>query len=246
MSICRADFSAEQAGAIDSMAKRLHITFAAAVRVILDRHLDGSETVAKHEQNEPITLAKREQNGSETVAEGGRGVVLVSVEEEEQQGRTAKKRASRSNTIPDPPGFPEFWSEYPKKVGKGAAREIFRRTAKIRPPLPELLASLRRQKVSEAWSKEGGIYIPDPERWLKKERWADELEPTNGNGAPRQQRRLDLDQLKARATEVLWDSSLPIARRDEANDVIADAKTHEAIQAMLETVGLPKLRETEW
>jgi len=67
--------------------------------------------------------------------------------------------------------FDRFWSAYPKKVGKEAARKSF---AKVRAPIDTLLAAVEAQKRSEQWRKENGRFIPNPATWLNQGRWEDE------------------------------------------------------------------------
>lgn len=70
--------------------------------------------------------------------------------------------------------FEDFWRAYPKKVGKKKARELF--VKHIKPTdLPQVMRALATQCKSEQWLKDGGKYIVDPERWIKNERWQDEL-----------------------------------------------------------------------
>lgn len=76
--------------------------------------------------------------------------------------------------------FEAWWKHYPKKVGKRgafAAWNTLKRNGEL-PPVDELIAAVEAQKSGRQW-REG--YIPDPERWLKKGRWADEVEAA-GNG----------------------------------------------------------------
>ena len=68
--------------------------------------------------------------------------------------------------------FEAFWSEYPKKVGKGAALKAFQKVKKEAYPL--LVPAVQRQKLSAQWQKDGGQYIPNPATWLNQERWLDE------------------------------------------------------------------------
>lgn len=69
--------------------------------------------------------------------------------------------------------FEKFWSAYPKKVGKQAAKKAFNR---VKVPVETLLTAIERQKCSAQWSKDGGQYIPNPVTWLNQGRWDDELE----------------------------------------------------------------------
>lgn len=74
----------------------------------------------------------------------------------------------------EPDGFAEFWSAYPKKIGKGAAEKSFK-SARINGHLPDLLAAVDRQKRTDPqWQKDGGQYIPNPATWLNQRRWEDE------------------------------------------------------------------------
>ena len=68
--------------------------------------------------------------------------------------------------------FAEFWSAYPKKVGKGAAQKAFKKLKASAYPL--LVPAVERQKRSSQWQKDGGQYIPNPATWLNQERWLDE------------------------------------------------------------------------
>lgn len=73
-------------------------------------------------------------------------------------------------------GFDEFWKAYPKRIGKGSAMAAWKKHAcdKI---LPQILVSVKAFKVSENWTKEGGQFIPYPQKWLNRKGWEDELAP---------------------------------------------------------------------
>jgi len=70
--------------------------------------------------------------------------------------------------------FDEFWKDYPKKIGKGAAWKAFGKASKIT-KLPILLAAIKLQARSEQWQKAGGQFVPTPATWLNEERWNDEV-----------------------------------------------------------------------
>jgi hypothetical protein len=72
--------------------------------------------------------------------------------------------------------FDTFWLCYPRKQNKGDARKAWAQTARIRPPITELLAAVERGKSSVQWHKadrEGnvGCYIPLPGSYLRGEQW---------------------------------------------------------------------------
>ena len=70
--------------------------------------------------------------------------------------------------------FDEFWTEYPKKVGKDAARKAFDKRKPTRELLAQMVASIRAQVKTTAWQKDGGQFIPHPSTWLDEGRWQDE------------------------------------------------------------------------
>lgn len=79
-------------------------------------------------------------------------------------------------------GFDEFWTAYPRKVGKGAARKAW---IKIRSPsklLSVMLEAIEKQKSCDQWKRDGGQYIPNPATWLNGQRWEDEV--SNGKQEP--------------------------------------------------------------
>lgn len=72
-------------------------------------------------------------------------------------------------------GFDDFWSAYPRKTSKAEAVKAF---AKLKPDaelLATMLASLKEQAKSPAWTKDGGQFIPHASTWLNGRRWEDEV-----------------------------------------------------------------------
>ena len=67
--------------------------------------------------------------------------------------------------------FDIFWQEYPKKVGKEAARKSW---YKIRPNLQDVLKTLAWQKTSKQWFEKGGQFIPNASTYLNQHRFLDE------------------------------------------------------------------------
>jgi len=84
---------------------------------------------------------------------------------------TPRKRGQVSQF---PPGFDRFWAAYPRHEAKAKAAQAF---ARIRPDealLGVMLAAIQRQRDSEQWRRDGGVYIPHPTTWLNGRRWEDE------------------------------------------------------------------------
>ncbi len=72
------------------------------------------------------------------------------------------------------PDFLTFWSGYPKKVGKGAAWRAYQKVRPDRDLLEFMLKAVAVQRSTQAWTKDGGQYIPHPATWLNQRRWEDE------------------------------------------------------------------------
>ncbi len=80
--------------------------------------------------------------------------------------------------VSDMTEFDTFWKAYPKKVAKGDARKAWTTTARIRPPMEELLKAVENHCQSDQWRKNDGEFIPYPATYLRQERWSDELKVT--------------------------------------------------------------------
>lgn len=112
--------------------------------------------------------------------------------ERKKEKRVSKGYAKPSNTLPEvdntealqtplrsvtdvtpDKGFENFWKAYPNKVAKAAAVKAWK---KVDVNIVTILIALERQKKSEAWTKEGGKFIPHPSTWLNGRRWEDEAQ----------------------------------------------------------------------
>ena len=138
----------------------------------IDAYLKRSEAGAKggsskREANVKQTASKPQANANDCRTEEEEEVeeeVEVEVKEEvKEEKRKAPKQAA----------FDQFWSAYPKKVGKEAARRAFLKT---KVPTDTLIAAISAQKRSTQWTKENGRYIPNPATWLNQGRWEDVLD----------------------------------------------------------------------
>jgi hypothetical protein len=69
--------------------------------------------------------------------------------------------------------FETFWKAYPKKIGKKAAEQAWRK-AKDKPNVVDTLQAIENAKHSDQWTKENGQFIPNPSTWINQGRWADE------------------------------------------------------------------------
>ena len=73
--------------------------------------------------------------------------------------------------------FDEFWSAYPRRVGKAAARRAYMvaRKGAEWPGAADVLEAVEMAKTSKDWKKSNGQFIPHPSTWLNQGRWADEV-----------------------------------------------------------------------
>lgn len=139
---------------------------AKALFMLVKPNLDASaKKVAAGAVGGSKTQAKRKQNASKTQKGAS------------EEGSRKKEEGSKEvgSIPPIPPrgdDFEVFWSAYPKKVGKQAAKKAFE---KVNVPVESLVTAIKRQECSPQWSKDGGQYIPNPATWLNQGRWEDEL-----------------------------------------------------------------------
>ena len=117
-----------------------------------------------------------------TVPETKCPTVPASSENREQRTENREQRTRRTLAANDhrrskrgdsgDEDFEHFWKAYPKKTGgKIAALDEWK---KLKPDIETCLATIAWQKQSEDWRKEGGKYILQAHRWLKRGCWAAE------------------------------------------------------------------------
>ena len=90
-----------------------------------------------------------------------------------------KKEAKKEKTAK----FDIFWAAYPKKTAKPTALNAFLKIDPSEELLETMLAAIKRQQVSEQWSRDNGQYIPYPATWLNQRRWEDEEKKASGKGS---------------------------------------------------------------
>lgn len=70
-------------------------------------------------------------------------------------------------------GFLEFWTRYPRRIGKAAARKAYVKALKVGTH-DDIMFGLSQQMPSLASREQQ--YIPHPSTWLNQERWNDDPE----------------------------------------------------------------------
>lgn len=71
--------------------------------------------------------------------------------------------------------FSLFWSNYPKKIGKGYAKKCFDKIKPTSSLVDTMIEAINAQRKSEMWQRDKGQYIPNPSTWLNQQRWLDDL-----------------------------------------------------------------------
>jgi hypothetical protein len=93
---------------------------------------------------------------------------------------TQRKEKKRKEKNIYPVSFEEFWKAYPKHTAKkGAFAEWKKAEATgLLPSIDALLSAIKDQKRAKQRALDTGQFAsewPDPERWIKKARWEDEV-----------------------------------------------------------------------
>ena len=87
------------------------------------------------------------------------------------------------NNTPIPPegasvvddGFADFWRIYPRKDGRKKAQTAWRNLTKAKQQAA--MADVPARSRTEAWTKDGGRFVPHATTYLHQERWTDPLAP---------------------------------------------------------------------
>ena len=101
-------------------------------------------------------------------------------EDAEAEEEATSPLPSPEGREPERDGFDSFWTAYPRREAKKAARKAWDR-AKDKPALAAILSAIERAKRTEQWLREGGRFIPLPATWLNQGRWDDLHDKPTGN-----------------------------------------------------------------
>ena len=130
------------------------------------------------------TLARPSRDPRETPAPGaGEQGIRGSGD----QGTNTRSPAPPASTTTNPDQFDEFWSAYPRKVGKQKARTKF--TAACKRTDPQVVIDGARRLAADPNLPEAQ-FIPHPSTWLERDGWDDEpLPPRNTHTTPDERKR---------------------------------------------------------
>ena len=137
------------------------------------------------------------QGGSKGVRRGFEGGSEFPTPEQEQEREQEKEKGSLTGPQKEksaldsasssphgdgcskPNGFDEFWREYPRKVGKQAARKAWKKRRPGTQLTGTIVEAIQAQVGKGHFQgNDGQQYIPNPATWLNQERWEDEIAPS--------------------------------------------------------------------
>lgn len=85
-----------------------------------------------------------------------------------------KKRIQHSKEPLNNGYFNTLWASYPKRVGRGAAENSFKKINPGEDLFKKIVSAVELAKKSEQWKKENGQFIPHLSTFLNQKRWEDD------------------------------------------------------------------------
>lgn len=76
------------------------------------------------------------------------------------------------------------WDDLPENIEK--AKQIRKNISEAGAVISDAILRYKKKKQSPQWTKENGLYIPNPLTWLNQKRWEDEpleIKPEGGASA---------------------------------------------------------------
>lgn len=139
---------------------------------------DTNRTVLGH----PIHVIARENSGPVDSKGTGSGQGVDTTIK--TKTKTKKKTMSESKEIRSTytQEFESFWKEYPNKKGKHKAFASWKRFKCGNGLFDEIISSLKKQKNSDDWERDGGKYIPHGSTWVNGKMWEDSYEEEMPSG----------------------------------------------------------------
>lgn len=71
--------------------------------------------------------------------------------------------------------FDKFWSAYPNKTAKDLTLKNFV-AANATVHIDSILSDIKKRKLSAAWEKNDGQYIPNPHNYISQRKWEDKMD----------------------------------------------------------------------
>lgn len=158
---------------------------------------DPEDTSYQHEQDSSADTRRtppspRRELGAGTGEQGNRGTDKNSSSPAPPERDTDLRTDDESDELPGMPSLPnlpkppepgsdndpewvKFWSGWPKKTGKAAARKAWAKAVKKAAPFV-ILAGAERYRALVTLERREQRFIKDPATWLNGEHWTDEID----------------------------------------------------------------------
>ena len=169
---------------LEAMTDSVSIAFE-LIRPVLDasrrKSKSGKQGGSKPKQNESKQEANGKQTGSkqdESESEGEKEKEEEIEKEVEIEHECVKRGCAESKPQAEGRSFTAFWEDYPAKINRGEAWEMWKAINPDAQTVGRIKAGLEAWKRSPQWTEDGGRYIPSAAKWLKDRRW--ELVPPTG------------------------------------------------------------------
>lgn len=140
----------------------------------------GAKSAAERKRGQRERQKKDQSSESVTQCHDESRNVTLDKDKDKDKNNTSTRVADDVETP-----FDLWWKHYPKKVGKGSAVKVWKKLTGHRELAEQIIKALHWQKRLDQWTKDGGQYIPNPDTYLRQERWLDEPPDTAQPAAPK-------------------------------------------------------------
>jgi DNA replication protein DnaC len=103
--------------------------------------------------------------------------------------------------VTPPVPFSDFWSIYPRKIGKGGAEKAWKNALKRASAEEICLGAARYARAVQSWTGQERTYIKHPSTWLNQDCWQDEEMPMSRAPVPRRRSSIFTDPTTGRSIE---------------------------------------------
>jgi uncharacterized protein YdaU (DUF1376 family) len=122
-------------------------------------------------QDQEGTVPPMQPNQASTSPSNNRDGTASTPEKERVSGRL------RRTIYSSDPRFEKFWVLYPNRTLKGEAEKAWNKLKPTDELVTEILAKVAEASRTDKWTKDSGMYIPNPAKWLGGRGWLDDFTP---------------------------------------------------------------------
>lgn len=162
---------------LEAMTDSVSIAFE-LIRPVLDASRRKSKSGKQGGSKPKQTESKPEANVKQTVSKSDESASKGEKEKEEEiekeveiEHECVKRVCSESKPQAEGRSFTGFWEDYPAKINREEAWEMWKAINPDAQTVGRIKAGLEAWKRSPQWTEDGGRYIPSAAKWLKDRRW---------------------------------------------------------------------------